>query len=151
MNTTNLLLGIKNTTAQSVLALGTINLGSVYRRYCKKDNCGVKTFDTTSTSISLQRQGIYHVTATLVGTGDTAGVVTVQLLENGVAVPGIISSETITTPNTEFRTFVLDAYILVDSACLLGTSSTPAKTISLQNTGVSATFTSVVVNVDKVV
>lgn len=147
----NLLLGIRNTTTQSVLELGTIDLGSVYRRYCKKNQCGVKTFDTTSTTISLQQQGIYHVTATLVGSGDTAGVVTVQLLENGIAVPSAFSSETITTPTTELRTFVIDAYVLVDDACLLGTNSTIAKTISLQNTGVESTFTSVVVNVEKVV
>ena len=147
----NLLLGIKNITPQSVLALGTIDLGNVYRRYCKKNSCGVKAFDNTSTSITLQQQGIYHITATLVGTGTTAGDVTVQLLENGVAVPGAFSTETITTPNTEFRTFVLDAFILVDNACLLGSSTTLAKTISLQNTGVGATFTSVVVNVEKVI
>lgn len=147
----NLLLGIRNTTTQSVLELGTIDLGSVYRRYCKKNQCGVKTFDTTSTTISLQQQGIYHITATLVGSGDTAGVVTVQLLENGIAVPSAFSSETITTATTELRTFVIDAYILVDDACLLGTNSTIAKTISLQNVGVESTFTSVVVNVEKVV
>ena len=57
----NLLIGIKNTTSQTVPALGTINLGSVYRRYCKKNQCGVKTFDATATSVSLQQQGIYHI------------------------------------------------------------------------------------------
>lgn len=147
----NLLLGVKNTTPQSVIALGTIDLGSVYRRYCKKNSCGIRTFDSTSQSISLQQQGIYHVTATLVGTGTIAGDVTVQLLVNSEPVLGAFSTETITTPTTELRTFVIDSYILVDEACLLGTSSTIAKTISLQNTGVEATFTSVVVNVEKVI
>lgn len=147
----NLLLGVKNTTPQSVIALGTIDLGSVYRRYCKKNSCGIRTFDSTSQSISLQQQGIYHVTATLVGAGEIAGDVTVQLLVNGEPVLGAFSTETITTPTTELRTFVIDSYILVDEACLLGTSSTIAKTIALQNTGVEATFTSVVVNVEKVV
>ena len=147
----NLLLGVKNTTPQSVIALGTIDLGSVYRRYCKKNSCGIRTFDSTSQSISLQQQGIYHVTATLVGAGEIAGDVTVQLLVNGEPVSGAFSTETITTPTTELRTFVIDSYILVDEACLLGTSSTIAKTISLQNTGVEATFTSVVVNVEKVI
>lgn len=147
----SLLLGVRNTTSQSVPSLGTIDLGTVYRRYCKKNNCGIRTFDTTSTSITLQHQGIYHVTVTLVGTGTAAGVVTVQLLENGIAVPGAFSSETITTPATELRTFVIDYFVLVDEACLLGTNSTIAKTISLQNTGVAATFTSVVVNIEKAV
>jgi hypothetical protein len=147
----SLLLGVRNTTTQSVPALGTIDLGSVYRRYCKKNQCGVRTFDTTATSVSLQQQGIYHVTATLVGTGTTAGVVTIQLLENGVAVPSAFSSETITTPATELRTFVIDAYVLVDDACLLGRSTTLIDTLSLQNTGVAATFTAVTFNVEKVV
>lgn len=147
----SLLIGIKNTTTQDVPALGTIELGTVYRRYCKKNNCGVRTFDTTSTSVTLQHQGIYHVTVTAIGSGDAAGDVTIQLLENGIAIPGALSTETITTADTEFRTFVIDAYIIVDNACLLGSSTTVAKAMSLQNTGVAATFTSVTVNVEKVV
>ena len=147
----NLLLGMRNTTSQSVASLGTIDLGSVYRRYCKKNNCGIPTFANTSNSITLQQQGIYHVTATAVGTGTTAGVVTIQLLENGIAVPSAFSSETITTPATELRTFVIDTYILVDADCLLGNPTTLAKTLALQNTGVASTFTSVVFNVEKVV
>ena len=34
-----LLVGIKNITSQTVPELGTITLGSVYRRYCKKNEC----------------------------------------------------------------------------------------------------------------
>lgn len=147
----SLLLGMRNVTSQSVSALGTINLGSVYRRYCKKNNCGVATFSNTSSTITLQQQGIYHVTATLVGAGDSAGVVTIQLLENGVAVPSAFSSETITTPTTELRTFVIDAYVLVDNDCLLGTETTIAKTLTLQNTGIASTFSAVTFNVEKVV
>ena len=147
----NLLLGMRDITSQTVPALGTIGVGSVYRRYCKKNSCGAKTFDNTSTTITLQHQGIYHVTATLVGTATAAGVVTVQLLENGVAIPGALFSETITTADTELRTFVIDVYILVDDACLLGRNTTLAKSISLQNTGVEATFTAVTLNVEKVV
>ena len=147
----NLLLGMRDITSQTVPALGTISVGSVYRRYCKKNSCGAKTFDNTSTTITLQHQGIYHVTATLVGTATAAGVVTVQLLENGIAIPGAFSSETITTADTELRTFVIDVYILVDDACLLGRNTTLAKSISLQNTGVEATFTAVTLNIEKVV
>ena len=147
----SLLVGTKNIATQNVAALGLISLGSTYRRYCKKNTCGVRTFDVGTTSITIQQQGIYHVTATLVGAGDTAGIITVQLLENGVAVPGAFSSETITTPTTELRTLVIDYYILVDDVCLLGTNSTAAVSISLQNTGVAATFTSVIVNVEKAV
>jgi hypothetical protein len=147
----SLLLGLRNLTTQTVLTNGTISFGNVYRRYCKKNRCNVPTFSNTSTSVTLQQQGIYHVTATLVGSGTTAGIVSIQLLENGVEVPSAFTSETITTPNTELRTFVIDTYILVDDACLLGNSTTLFKNLSLLNTGIDATFESVVFNVEKVV
>ena len=146
-----LLLGVKNTGTQTVLTDGIINIGSVYRRFCKKNSCGIGAFSRTAQDITLNHSGIYHITATFVGSGDAAGVVTVQLLENGEPVAGAFSSETITTVDTELRTFVIDYYILVDKDCVLGNSSTIAKSISFSNTGVDATFTSVVVNVDKVV
>lgn len=146
-----LLLGTKNVGTQTVLTDGVINIGSVYRKFCKKNLCGVPTFNRTANDISLQHEGIYHITATLVGSGDVAGVVTVQLFANGEAISGAFSSQTITTADTELRTFVIDYYVLVDKDCLLGRESTLAQTVSLVNTGVDATFTSVVVNVDKVV
>ncbi len=146
-----LLLGTKNIGTQTVLTDGVINLGSVYRKYCKKNGCGIPAFARTSQDISFNHSGIYHVTVTAVGSGTAAGVVTIQLFENGEAVDGAISSQTITTADTELRTFVIDYYILVDKDCILGRESTVAKTISLVNTGVGATFTSVIVNVDKVV
>ena len=148
-----LLLGTKNIGTQTVLPDGVVNIGSVYRKFCKKNYCGVTAFNRTAQDISLQHSGIYHVTATLVGSGDVAGVITVQLYVNGEPISGAFSSETITTPDTELRTFVVDYYVLVDKDCVLGNESTLAQTISLVNTSdtVTATFTSVVVNVEKVV
>lgn len=146
-----LLLGVKNTNTQTVLTDGSINLGAVYRKYCKKNNCGVPAFSRTTQDVTLNHSGIYHITATLVGSGTAAGVVTVQLLENGEPIPAAFSSETITTADTELRTFVIDYYILVDSDTVLCRNETIVKTISLSNTGVGATFTSVILNVDKVV
>ena len=144
-----LLLGIKNVATQTVLTDGVIALGSVYRKFCKKNACGVTAFSRTANDISLQHSGIYHLTATLVGSGDVAGVVTVQLAINGDLVDGAFTSETITTADTELRTFVIDYYILVDKDCVLGNNSTLAQTVSLVNTGVDATFTSVIVNITK--
>lgn len=145
-----LLLGIKNTATQSVATDNLIDFGSIYRKYCRKC-AGTPTFAfTDGDSISLQQSGMYHLTITAVGTGDVAGDVTLQLIENGIAVPSAISTQTITTPTTEIRTFVIDYYILVNSTCLLENPTTLAKTISVQNTGVDATFTSVVANVEKV-
>lgn len=146
-----LLLGTKNTAIQAVDVDGLINLGQVYRRYCKKNNCGVKTFDFTTNSVTLNQSGVYHITATLVGTGTAAGDVTVQLYDNAVAIPGAISTQTITTADTELRTFVIDYFVLVDNACVLGNATTVAESLTLVNTGVAASFTSVIFNVEKVV
>lgn len=145
----SLLIGIKNTTSQTVPALGAINIGSVYRRYCKKNQCGFRTFEADATSVSIQHQGIYHITVTAVGTATAAGDVTIQLSENGT--PVAFTTETVTTPTTELHTFVIDQYIIVDNAYLLGTNATVAKILTLQNIGVEATFTSITMNVEKVV
>ena len=148
-----LLIGTKNVGTQTVLADGVVNIGSVYRKFCKKNRCGVPAFATTANGITLQHEGIYHITATFVGSGSAAGVVTIQLALNGVLVDGVVSSQTITTADTEVRTFVIDYYAKVDSGCVLGVTSTDAQTISFVNVSdaIDATFTSVVVNVDKVV
>ena len=146
-----LILGTQNTGSQTVLTDGIVSLGNVYRKYCKRASNGLPTFASTTNGITLNGQGIYHITATFVGAGTEAGTLTVQMLENGVPVVGGVASETITTADTELRTLTIDRYVLVDSTCLLGCTSTIAKTISFENTGVGATFGNVVVNVDKVV
>ena len=146
-----LFLGTKNIGTQTVLADGVINIGSSYRRFDKKNKCGIYAFSRTVNDITLQQEGVYHLTATFVGSASVAGVVSLQLALNGTLVDGAVSRETITTADTEVRTFVIDYYIIVDKDCILGRESTLAKTISFTNTGVDATFTSVVVNVEKVV
>ena len=146
-----LLIGAKNVGEQTVLATGQVNIGNVYRRFCKANRYGVPAFSATANGITLNHEGLYHITATLVGTGETAGLVSVQLAENGELVTGAISSETITTATTEFRTFVIDYLVKVDRDCILGYRTTGAKSISFVNASdaIDATFTSVVVNVTK--
>ena len=146
----NYLIGTRNITTQTVLAGGIINLGPTYRVYESTDKCGIETFDASGTAVTLNWSGIYKVTATLVGSGTEAGDVTVQLLSNGVPVVGEFSTETITTPDTELRTFTIDAFVLVDNTRVLNVGSTLAQSLSLQNTGVGATFTKVTFNVTKV-
>lgn len=146
-----LLIGTKSTLSQTVLTNGVIDLGAVYRRFCKKNSCGNPAFAASGTQITIQTAGIYRVTATLVGAGTEAGDVTIQLTANGVAVPGALSTETITTADTETRTFVIDQYVLVDKACTLGISAITPVTLSLVNTGVGATFADVTLNIEKTV
>lgn len=145
-----LLIGARNFTSQEVLTNGILNLGAVYRRYCKRIN-GVRTFDFDGNNVVLQQSGMYHITVTAVASGAVAGDISLSLYENGIIVPGVVSTETITTPDTEFRTLALDYYVLVDSTCVLGNSAVVQKAISLVNTGIEATYTSIVVNVEKVV
>lgn len=145
------LIGLQDLASQTVLADGVIALGDVYRKFCRKNRCGTRVYDNTSTGVTLNWNGIYRVTATLVGTGTEAGDVTVQLFSNGLAVPGAISTQTITTPDTEFRTFVIEKFILVNNAEVLGCNSTLVQTLTLENTGVGATFTNVTFDVVKVV
>lgn len=145
----SLLLGTKNFASQTVEANEIVSLGSVYRKYCRRVD-GVKTFDFDSSEVILQRTGVYHITATAVVAGSEAGDVTLSLFENGIAVPGAFSTQTITTPTTELRTLVIDYYVMVDSTCVLGCNSVVNKAISLVNTGVEAIYSSVVLNVEKV-
>lgn len=145
-----LLIGTKNATSQTVLTGGLIDLGTIYRKYCKKNSCGIKTFDFNTNSIALQQQGMYKITVSATFTGTAAGTASIQLLENGVVIPGVLASETITTAGTEIRSVAFDYYVLVDSTCLLGNISTIAKNISLQNNGVGTTITNVIVDVLKV-
>ena len=144
----SLLIGLKNTATQAVATGGSVSLNTTYRKYCKKV-CAVSTFGFTSTSVTLQQPGVYHVTATLVGSGDAAGDVTIQLTED--TIPVTFSTQTITTPTTELRTFVLDYYILVDNSTVLNSNVVNTKSISLVNAGVDATFTNVIMNIEKVV
>lgn len=145
-----LLLGTRNTTSQDVVASGIVDLGSTYRRYCRKNECGVSTFALNGDAISLQQSGVYKVTVSATFTAPVAGDVTLQLYENGVAIPGALATETITTSTTEFRSVSFDIYVLVDSANILGNWSTLTKDLTVVNTGVASTITNIVVDVLKV-
>ena len=127
--------GTINTTDQAIAVDGTVNLGSVYRRYDRKGSCGCRIFELDGNSIALQSAGIYHLTAVIESSADT----TFQLFENGVANPNAITT-----------TGVLDVYVLVDNKCTFNTISA-LKNISIVNTGAAVTVTNIVINIDKVV
>ena len=146
-----LLLGTRNTSTQDLAVGDTLDLGLVYRKYCKKNNCGVKAFDFNGDAITLQHSGIYHITATITFTAPVAGDVTFQLVDNATPIIGAIATETITTATTEVRTTTIDYYVLVDSTCILNKPTVVAENISITNTGVASTVTNVIVNVEKVV
>ena len=101
--------------------------------------------------VYFKGEGIYHITAKIIGSGTAAGILTAQITANSEAVAGAFASETITTADTELRTLVIDEYVMVDKTCVLGNSAIASKTIAFLNSGVASTLTSVVVNIDKVV
>lgn len=149
-----LLIGLKNTATQEVLADGIINLGSVYRRYDKKGcNCGLRAFEVQGNGLALQQSGIYHITALFNFTAATAGDVIIQLLVNGIVIDGASITQTITTATTEFENITIDYYVVVDNGCVLGNNTTIAQTISFQNVSdaIDITLDNVIVNVEKVV
>lgn len=145
-----LLIGTRNTTTQAVPVGSALLVGDVYRRYCRKNSCGTPAFSTNLSSINVQHSGIYKVTAMITFTGDAAGDVTFQLTQNGIAIPGALATETITTATTEVRTVTIDFFVLVDSSCVLGSLSTIGSSIGVTNTGVTdATVTNFVLNISK--
>lgn len=129
-----LLIGVQNPVAQDVVADGIITTGNSYRKYDKPNDCGVFAFSNTSTGVTLNRRGIYHLTANFYPSAAFAG--TIQMLENGVPVTGA-------TANGENLT--IDYYIVVDPQCGWTTN---AKNITF-TTDTAATFDNVVVNITK--
>lgn len=145
-----LILGLKNTNTQVLAVNDFINFGTVYRKYCRKNNLGVKTFAFNNTSVALQQEGVYHITANITFTAPAAGDVVFQLTNNGVALEGATSTETVTTATTETNTTTIDYFVLADAVCILGQPSINTN-IGIQLTGVAATVTNVILNIKKVV
>jgi hypothetical protein len=128
-----LLIGLQNPTSQAVLADGLITLGSTYRKFDTPNECGTLAFDTTSTSITLNRKGIYHVTATFYPAAAFTGTITLNI--NGAPTTAIANGENLT----------IDYYVIVD--CTNGWTST-AQTITFTS-DTAVTLDNVVVNVTK--
>lgn len=142
-----LLIGLKNVTTQTLDALETFNLGTVYRKYIKKDGCGIATFTNTSDAVSLNSKGIYHVSVTVTFDATDAGIATIQLIEDSIAIPGASAELTVVAGST--YSAMIDYYVIVSCAPTLNGISTAAKTISVQNTGVAIEVSSIVTNITK--
>lgn len=130
----NGLIYLITTTAQSVLANGSIPLETIARRRgctCEKNGDG----------ITLTRPGYYKITGSITFTAPAAGTVTVAARKNGTNIPGITASTTITTATTEVRTVNISGIIRV--MCGEG-----EPTISLINSGVAITTSNVSLDVE---
>lgn len=130
-----------NTTSAAVVANGTLPLSTIVRRYNGDSRCcGI---NLSGNSVSLSEAGYYLVNISATFTAPTAGVVTLVLQDDGVAVAGATASTTITTATTEVRTLNLTAIVRVFCG------SAP-DALTIVNTGVAATFSNIAIDVVKV-
>lgn len=64
-------------------------------------------------SVLILKPGYYKIEATVTFSAEEAGDVILSIQKNGIDIPGIIATETITTPNTEIRTVTLQGILRV--------------------------------------
>ena len=121
------LIYMTNTTPVDVAAGGTLPI-SVVRR----TGCAIQNGDN---SVILKKPGYYTVNATVTFTGQAAGDVTIELQKNNVVVPGITSTVSVATPDTDIYTLTLTGIIRLlcyegDAILTLVNNSGVALTIS---------------------
>lgn len=145
-----LLLGTTNIASQEVAPDNLVNLGGIYRKYCKKNSCGVPCFTFLGNGVTLNHSGIYRVAVNATFTTPATGVVTLDLYANGLPIVGATASDTTTVANTQPRSVAFETFVLVDNACVLGQKAINPQTINLVNSGVDATYTNVRVDIEKV-
>ena len=130
----NSLIYLVTPTLASILADGIIPLSTIARRRSY-------AIQQSNDSILLNAPGYYKVSLNITFTAPEAGDVTVELRQDGVAVPGATATETITTATTEVRTISFDAIVRVPCC------SAPS-TLTFVNTGVAISSSNIAVNVE---
>ena len=106
--------------------------------------CTVKHVDGTS-AFTLTKPGYYYVTFNGTITNTAAGIVTVELFNNGVAVPGAEASIT-NAAVTDERSFSFATIIRVLPSCCAIDNTT---TLTVANTGIAATYSVANINITK--
>lgn len=106
------------------------------------------THTAGSTTFSLNKPGFYYVTfnGTAAITDATAGDITVQLFNNGKAVPGAITSSA-SSAATDIQSLSFSKLIQVHPSCCAINNTT---NLTFNNIGLAATFTNVNVVITKV-
>lgn len=121
-------------TSESVLANGLIPLETIARRRgcsCQKNGDGV----------TLTKAGYYKITGSITFTAPVAGVVTITARKNGIDIPSIQASTSVTTATTQVSTLNVNGIIRV--MCGEG-----EPTITLVNSGVAITLSNVSLDVE---
>ena len=122
-------------TPTAVAVNGIIPLGTIVRRYgC---NCNLN-----GNGIAINGQGYYDVDVSVEAVPDAAGTVTIQLLKDGVAVPGATAAATVAAvANTVTLAF--------PATVRLGCCST-GSVLTLLLTGAASTVNNVAARVEKI-
>ncbi|MBP3713413.1 MAG: hypothetical protein J6I69_02450 [Bacilli bacterium] len=121
-------------TTTAVTSGGVLPLSTIARRRGK-------SISSETDSVLLSAPGYYKINACVTFSAPAPGVVTIRLAKDGVAVPGITGSDTITVATTELRTISISGIVRV-SCC--GDSSS----LSLINSGIAITATNISFDVE---
>lgn len=124
-----------NTDTQDVSVAGTINLGSIVRRFGK-------CVSLNGTGIAIMDQGYYDVDVSVTAAPTAAGTVTVTLYKDGVAVPGATASATAAAAGNPVN---LSISSLIRHFCACS-----GTTLTLVLTGAVASVTNVAVTVERI-
>jgi hypothetical protein len=106
--------------------------------------CTVKHVDGTP-AFTLTKPGYYYITFNGTITNTAAGIVTVELLNGGVAVPGAEASVT-TAATTDERSFSFATIVRVLPSCCAIDNTT---ILTVANTGIAATYSVANINITK--
>ena len=124
-----------NESAQTVAEGGTIALGRVVHRNCQAQAL------LNGNSINVSGAGYFAIEATMTFTG-SAGLASISLLNDGIAVPGANASATIATADAETHT--------LSFACeIMKTPCKPYISLTLASTGVALSVTNVAIRVKR--
>ena len=130
----NSLIYLATPTTSTVPADGILPLTTIVRRRGS-------SVEQSNDSIVLGASGYYKVSLIATFTAPTAGIVTLQLRQDGVAVQGATASTTITTATTEVRSLSIDAIVRV--SCCAG-----PVTLTILNSGVAINTSNIAINVE---
>jgi hypothetical protein len=128
---------VVNNTTQTVLANGTVLPGTVVHKNCNSQAT------LSGNAINVLGTGYFTIDVSATFTGAAAGEATLQLYKDGVAIPGAVGSQTITTADTEYRSISFTCEILKSCNC------NSISTITLVNTGVGLTLSNVAIRVKR--
>lgn len=121
-----------NSNSQAVSVNGTINLGSIVRRYGNNVN-------VSGGNVTITGPGYYLIDSNFSFEADAAGVATITLYKDGVAIPGA----------TESKTVAADSVYMASIPCIVREFCCNQSVITAVISGVPGTFSNAAMVVEK--